>query len=75
MMEAPFAIAFIAAAVGGLDSPVGALFAGIAFGILQSFVDDYMNPNYSLMIMLGILVAVLMVRPQGIFSKSVARRV
>jgi len=75
MMEAPFAIAFIAAAVGGLDSPVGALFAGIAFGILQSFVDDYMNLNYSLMIMLGVLVAVLMVRPQGIFTKPVARRV
>lgn len=75
MMEAPFAIAFIAAAVGGLDSPVGALFAGIAFGILQSFVGDYLNLNYSLMIMLGVLITVLMVRPQGIFSKSVARRV
>ena len=34
-----------------------------------------MNLNYSLMIMLGVLVAVLMIRPQGIFTKPVARRV
>jgi branched-chain amino acid transport system permease protein len=75
MMETPFAIAFVAAAVGGLDSPLGALAAGVGFGILQSYVNDYLNSNYSLPIMLGILVAVLMVRPQGLFTRPVVRRV
>jgi branched-chain amino acid transport system permease protein len=75
MMETPFAIAFIAAAVGGLESPLGALSIGIAFGILQSYVNDYLNSNYSLPIMLGVLVAVLMVRPQGLFTRPVVRRV
>lgn len=75
MMETPFAIAFIAAAVGGLESPIGALAVGIAFGVLQAYVNDYMNSNYSLPIMLGVLVAVLMVRPQGLFTKPVVRRV
>src|SRR6202040_3192993 len=35
VMEAPFAIAFIAAAVGGLESPSGALLVGITFGIMK----------------------------------------
>ena len=75
IMEAPFAIAFIAAAVGGLESPTGALVAGIAFGIMQQFVSDYLNSNYVLLIALGVLILVLMIRPQGLFSKRVVRRV
>jgi branched-chain amino acid transport system permease protein len=75
MMETPFAIAFIAAAVGGLDSPSGALFMGVAFGVLEQFVYDYLNANWVLLILLGILIAVLMVRPQGLFTRPVARRV
>jgi branched-chain amino acid transport system permease protein len=75
VMEAPFAIAFIAAAVGGLESPSGALLAGIGFGIMQQFVTDYLNANYVLLIALGVLILVLMIRPQGLFSKRAVRRV
>jgi len=76
VMDAPFAIAFIAAAVGGLESPWGALLAGVAFGIMQQFVTDYLNnSDYVFLIALGVLVVVLMIRPQGVFSKSVSRRV
>jgi branched-chain amino acid transport system permease protein len=75
MMETPFAIAFLAAAVGGLDSPVGALLMGVGFGVLEQFVTDYLSENWVLLILLGILVGVLMVRPQGLFTKPVARRV
>jgi branched-chain amino acid transport system permease protein len=75
LMDAPFAIAFIAAAVGGLESPWGALVAGVAFGIMQQFVIDYLNSDYVFLIALGALVVVLMMRPQGLFTKSVSRRV
>jgi branched-chain amino acid transport system permease protein len=75
VMEAPFAIAFIAAAIGGLESPTGALVAGIAFGVMEQFVTDYLNSNYVLLIALGALILVLMIRPQGLFSKRVVRRV
>ena len=75
LMEAPFAIAFIAAAVGGLESPSGALLAGISFGIMQQFVTDYLNSNDVLLIALGALILVLTIRPHGLFSKSAVRRV
>lgn len=74
-MDVPFAIAFIAAAVGGLESPWGALIAGIAFGVMQQFVIDYLNSDDVLLIALGVLIVVLMIRPQGVFSKNVVRRV
>ena len=74
-MEAPFAVGFIAAAVGGLDSPVGALFAGIAFGVIEQFVTDYLNANLVLPVALGILIVVLVLRPQGVFSRHAVRRV
>lgn len=75
IMEVPFAIAFIAAAVGGLESPAGALLAGVAFGIMQQFVSDYLSSDDVLLVALGILILVLMIRPQGLFSKRAVRRV
>jgi len=74
-MEAPFAAGFIAAAVGGLESPGGALVGGISLGILESFVTDYLNPNLVLPYSLLVLIVVLMVRPQGLFTRRVVRRV
>lgn len=74
-MEAPFAAGFIAAAVGGLESPSGAIVGGVALGILEQFVTDYFNPNLVLPLSLAVLVAVLVVRPQGIFARQVVRRV
>lgn len=74
-MESPFAAGFIAAAVGGLDSPAGAVVGGVALGVLEAFVTDYYNPNLVLPITLGVLVIVLMVRPQGVFTRHAVRRV
>jgi branched-chain amino acid transport system permease protein len=74
-MEGPFAAGFIAAAVGGLESPTGALVGGVALGILESFVTDYWNPNLVLPVSLLVLVVVLMVRPHGLFTRQVVRRV
>ena len=36
VMDGIFAFGFIAAAIGGLESPVGALVAGVAFGIVDA---------------------------------------
>jgi branched-chain amino acid transport system permease protein len=74
-MEGPFAAGFIAAAVGGLESPVGALVGGVSLGILESFVTDYWNPNLVLPVSLLVLVVVLMIRPHGLFGHQVVRRV
>src|SRR5487761_2322745 len=75
VMDGIFAFGFIAAAVGGLDSPVGAIAAGGRIGIILQFVGDYLNSNAIILVALVILIVSLMVRPNGLFSKSTARRV
>jgi len=75
VMDTIFVFGFVAAAIGGLESPVGALVVGIALGILDAFITDFWNPNYVTIATLALLVVVLMIRPQGLFSKRIARRV
>ncbi len=74
-MDGVFAFGFIAAAIGGLDSPVGALLSGIALGVILQFVGDYLNSNAIILVALGMLVVSLMVRPNGVFTRSAQRRV
>ena len=68
-------LGFVAAAIGGLESPLGALVAGVSMGILMQFINDYWNSNYADLVAVLILIVVLMVRPQGLFTKNTARRV
>ncbi|HUV58126.1 MAG TPA: branched-chain amino acid ABC transporter permease [Acidimicrobiales bacterium] len=75
VMDGIFAFGFIAAAVGGLDSPVGAIISGVVMGIILQFVGDFLNSNAIILVALAILIVSLMVRPNGIFTKSTARRV
>ena len=66
---------FTAAVIGGLDSPVGAVVGGLSLGVLLSWADSYVSNNIEPMYALVILIAVLMVRPNGLFSRTAARRV
>ena len=66
---------FTAAVIGGLDSPIGAVVGGLALGILLSWGDSYVDNNVEGMYALLILIAVLMVRPNGLFARQHARRV
>lgn len=75
VMDGVFAFGFIAAAVGGLDSPVGAIISGLCIGVTLQFVGDYLNSNAILLVALAILIVSLMIRPNGLFTKSSARRV
>lgn len=72
-MDGVFVYGFIAAAIGGLESPVGALTAGMALGLLQAYVLSYINTNYVTVSGLLLLLAVLMVRPSGLFGHSTRR--
>jgi branched-chain amino acid transport system permease protein len=66
---------FTAAVIGGLDSPVGAVIGGLVLGIVLSWADSYVDNNIEGMYALLILIAVLMVRPNGLFARQHARRV
>jgi branched-chain amino acid transport system permease protein len=66
---------FTAAILGGLDSPLGAVVGGIVLGLALSYVSGYEGSSMVTLGALVILVAVLMVRPTGLFSVAQERRV
>jgi branched-chain amino acid transport system permease protein len=68
-------IGFVAAVLGGLDSPQGAVVGGLAVGLALSYVSGYEGSSLVPLAALVILVLVLMVRPNGLFSSSQERRV
>src|ERR1700730_622094 len=74
-MDAIFVLGFTAAVIGGLDSPTGAVVGGLLLGIALSYVGGYLNSDLTSLVALGILVAVLMIRPNGLFATARMRRV
>jgi branched-chain amino acid transport system permease protein len=66
---------FVAAVLGGLDSPPGAVIGGVLLGLALSYVSGYEGSALEPLAALVILVAVLMVRPGGLFSATQERRV
>jgi branched-chain amino acid transport system permease protein len=68
-------IAFVAAVLGGLDSPPGAVVGGVVLGLALSYVSGYEGSALVPLAALVILVAVLMIRPTGLFSATEERRV
>jgi branched-chain amino acid transport system permease protein len=74
-MDGIFVAGFIAAAVGGLESPIGAIAGGLLIGLAEQFILSYWSATLAPLGGLLILVVALMIRPQGIFTKAVGRRV
>jgi branched-chain amino acid transport system permease protein len=66
---------FTAAVLGGLESPPGAVVGGVTVGLVLSYVSGYAGASVVTLGALAILVAVLMIRPSGLFAPSTARRV
>lgn len=66
---------FIAAVIGGLDSPGGTLVGGLLLGLALSYISGYEGADSVNLGALIILIVVLMLRPQGIFNRGVERRV
>src|SRR5271166_5877894 len=77
-MDTIFVFGFTAAVIGGLDSPAGAVAGGLLLGIALSYVGGYLGAkgsNLTSLVAFGILIVVLMVRPDGLFSATAVRRV
>jgi branched-chain amino acid transport system permease protein len=66
---------FVAAVLGGLDSPPGAVVGGLVLGVLLSYVSGYEGSALVPLAALAILVLVLMIRPTGLFAATRERRV
>lgn len=74
-MDLVFVSAFTAAVVGGLDSPPGAVVGGLGVGLVLSYVSGYAGSDLTPLAVLVLLLAVLLVRPGGLFAPVTARRV
>ncbi len=67
--------AFAAAIVGGLGSLPGAIVGGLIIGVAEQFVGLYLPPGLGEVSAFVILLAMLMVRPQGIFASMQQKKV
>jgi branched-chain amino acid transport system permease protein len=66
---------FIALAVGGLGSNLGALVGGAALGLLSAFATYFFGGEYQQTIAVGLLIIVLLVQPEGLFGAKRVRPV
>jgi branched-chain amino acid transport system permease protein len=67
--------AFTAAVVGGIGSIPGAMVGGIFIGLCESFSLSYISTEYSDLIVFGILIVTMLLRPQGIFGQAALQKV
>ena len=74
-MQGAVVFGFVAAVLGGLDSFIGAIVGGLVLGLTSSYVSGYIGSELVTLAALAILVAVLLLKPSGLFSSSVARKV
>ena len=74
-MDDVLVFGFTGAVIGGLDSSVGAVVGGLLMGFALSYVGGYFGSDLETVGALVILIAVLMVRPRGLFSVQRVREV
>ncbi|MGW0246407.1 branched-chain amino acid ABC transporter permease [Nocardia goodfellowii] len=74
-MDSVVVFGFVAAVIGGLESPVGAVVGGLLLGFGLSFVSGYVGSELVPLASLVILLGVLLARPGGLFSRTAARKV
>lgn len=68
--------AFASAMLGGLNNPFGAVAGGLIFGVLENLVGTYViGHELKLTFALFVVVGVLLVKPGGLFGKTITRRV
>jgi branched-chain amino acid transport system permease protein len=78
MMLIVLIYAFAAAVLGGIDSPIGAIVGGLTLGVIINLLSayvDFVGSELRLPTALLVLLAVLLIRPQGLFGHAAVRRV
>src|SRR5271154_7105686 len=67
--------AFTAAVVGGIGSIPGAMLGGLLIGLAESFVTGYLSSTYTNLIVFGLLIVVMLVRPSGLLGQVQLQKV
>ncbi len=66
---------FIASVIGGIGNNTGALVGGPIVGLISAFATFKLGGQFESLILVLVLVAMLLIRPKGIFGAASARRV
>ncbi|CAN5507452.1 branched-chain amino acid ABC transporter permease [soil metagenome] len=77
LMQQVLVFAFAAAALGGFDSPLGAVVAGLIVGIADALTIQYIDllDGIEVVLPLTLILVVLLVRPTGLFGRQTVERV
>lgn len=69
-MGEPYTIsALIVITLGGLGSALGCLFGGFVLGLVEAFGMHFTSPSLKMLLSYGVLIAVLLARPKGLFAR------
>jgi branched-chain amino acid transport system permease protein len=66
---------FTAAVVGGIGSIPGAMLGGILVGLVESWARGYLNGNVADLVVFGILIGIMLVRPTGLLGTPALQKV
>ena len=64
---------FISVAIGGMGSFAGALLGGLGMGVLQQLGAAYVSSIFATTLAIALLIAVLVLRPNGLFGRGARR--
>jgi len=70
--------AFAAATLGGFTSPVGAVIGGLIVGVVENLVGTYVTfigTELKFSVALALIIVVLLVKPSGLFGRTMVKRV
>jgi branched-chain amino acid transport system permease protein len=67
--------AFTAAVIGGIGSIPGAMLGGFLIGLAESFITGYISSTYTNLIVFGILILFMILRPTGLLGKVQLQKV
>jgi branched-chain amino acid transport system permease protein len=67
--------AFTAAVVGGIGSLPGAMVGGVIIGVVESYAKGYVGGQWSDIVVFGILILFLVVRPTGLLGSQAIQKV
>ena len=78
MMQTVIIYAFAAAVLGGIESPLGAVVGGLIVGVTVNLAGAYVpgvGGDLQLAVAFAIIIAVLVLKPNGLFGRAGVRRV
>lgn len=67
--------AFVVAILGGITSAWGVMLAGLLFGVAEGLITVALGSGYTQIISFALAIAILAMRPNGLFGRAAVRKV